>query len=93
MVDGFNLACHFKDLCPEGYQFLSDYPLEAEYVHVSSEPRSHYVNKDVAFKHCPQRCRIFIITYLVLVLTRSKKKFCRILIIASDGTEQCVCNI
>ena len=63
LVDGFNLANHFKDLCPEGYQFLSDYPLEAEYVHVSSEPRSHYVNKDVAFKHCPQRYRIFVIIY------------------------------
>jgi len=53
LVDGFNLASQFKDLSPEGYQFLSNYPLEAEYVHVSSEPQSHYVNKDVAFKHCP----------------------------------------
>ena len=57
-MDGFNLASQFKDLSPEGYQFLSNYPLEAEYVHVSSEPQSHYVNKDVAFKHCPQRYRI-----------------------------------
>ena len=57
-VDGFNLASQFKDLSPEGYQFLSNYPLEAEYVHVSSEPQSHYVNKDVAFKHCPHRYRI-----------------------------------
>ena len=54
-VDGFSLAERFKTICPDGYDFLATYPLEAEYVHDTSDPHSQYINKDVAFKHCPQR--------------------------------------
>ena len=60
LVDGFLMAKQFQSSCPEGYEFLSTYPLEAQYFHDKSEPHFHYINKDVAFKHCPYRYYITV---------------------------------
>ena len=55
LVDGFQLAMDFKRECPEGFEFLSNYALEAEYLHTEQEPYAHYKNKDVTFKMYPNR--------------------------------------
>ena len=53
LLDGFQLAEDYKKLNPQGFEFLSTYPVRAQYRHTVSEPQANYINDDVVFKLYP----------------------------------------
>ncbi|XP_040565117.1 trimethyllysine dioxygenase, mitochondrial [Lepeophtheirus salmonis] len=54
LVDGFEIARQFKELCAEGYSYFSyERPVESEYIHKGEKPHEHSYSSDFIFKHYP----------------------------------------